>query len=139
MAFLRSLQFRISWIYMVISFVTIGTYVEMYVDRLKVLSTMLARSPQTIKTLSSPTKEVKEEVEQMINNVLLSDSYIKSVVIIGKDGYVLSNEKELNMRRSSDMMNEPWYIAAINSTNPELTSARMQKFSMDSNLDESGN
>lgn len=163
MAFLRSLQFRVSWIYMVISFVTIGiigsvlyveisrivletsiqsskteisksgTYVEMYVDRLKVLSTMLARSPQTIKTLSSATKEGEEEVEQMINNVLLSDSYIKSVAIIGKDGYVLSNEKELNMQRSSDMMNEPWYIAAINSTNPALTSARMQKFSMDSN------
>ncbi|MCU6793259.1 sensor histidine kinase [Paenibacillus sp. WQ 127069] len=163
MAFLRSLQFRISWIYMVISFLTIGTigsvlyveisrvvleasvqeskteisksgtYVEMYVDRLKVLSSMLARSPQTIKTLSSPTKEGKEEVELMINNVLLSDAYIKSVVIIGKDGYVLSNEKDLNMQRSSDMMNEPWYIAAINSTNPELTSARMQKFSMDTN------
>ncbi|MBW7455414.1 cache domain-containing protein, partial [Paenibacillus sepulcri] len=161
--FPRSLQFRISWIYMLISFVTIGiigavlyfgisrvvlndsiqssnmaisksgTLVEMYIDRLKVLSTLLARSPQTIQTLSSQTKAGEKDELQFINNVLLSDSYIKSVVVIGKDGYVLSNEKKLNMRRSSDMMNEPWYVAAINSTNPALTSARMQKFSMDKN------
>ena len=44
---------------------------------------------------------------------------------------MLSNESQLNMQRSSDMMNEPWYVEAINSTNPALTSARMQKFSMD--------
>lgn len=108
-----------------------GTLVEMYIDRLKVLSTMLAHNPQTIQTLSSPTKAGEKDELQFIKNVLLSDPYIKSVVVIGKDGYVLSNEKELNMRRSSEMMDEPWYVAAINSTNPVLTSARMQKFSMD--------
>ncbi|WP_438349337.1 cache domain-containing sensor histidine kinase [Paenibacillus sp. FA6] len=162
-AFFRSLQFRISWIYMMISFVTIGiigsvlyvgisqvvlddsiqsskmaitksgTYVEMYVDRLKVLSTMLAHNPQTIRTLASEDKAGEEDVLQFINTVLMSDSYIQSVVVIGKDGYVLSNEKKLNMMRSSDMMKEPWYVAAINSSNPVLTSTRMQRFSMDKN------
>jgi len=160
-AFFHSLQFRISWIYMMISCVTIGvigsvlyvgisqvvmqdsiqsskmaitksgTYVEMYVDRLKVLSTLLAHNPQTIRTLASEDKAGEEDVLQFINTVLMSDSYIKSVVVTGKDGYVLSNEKKLNMMRTSDMMKEPWYAAAINSSNPVLTSARMQKFSMD--------
>ncbi|MHA0857743.1 cache domain-containing sensor histidine kinase [Paenibacillus sp. CMAA1364] len=158
---MHSLQFRISWIYMMISCVTIGiigtvlyvgisqvvikdsiqssemaitksgTYVEMYIDRLKVLTTMLAHNPQTIRTLASEDKSGEEDVLQFINTVLMSDSYIKSVVVIGKDGYVLSNEKKLNMMRSSDMMKEPWYAAAVNSSNPALTSARMQKFSMD--------
>nr|WP_239565904.1 sensor histidine kinase [Paenibacillus sacheonensis] len=159
----RSLQSRISWIYMLISVFTIGiigatlyvgisravmnesvqsanmaisksgTLVEMYIDRLKVLSTMLAHNPQTIQTLSSPSQEGEQEELQFIQLALQSDPNIKSVIVIGKDGYVLSNEKKLNMRRSSNMMNEPWYVAAIHSTNPVLTSARMQKFSMDKN------
>ncbi|AZN41591.1 sensor histidine kinase [Paenibacillus albus] len=161
--FPHSLQSRISWIYMVISLLTIGiigailyvgisravmkesaqsanmaisksgTLVEMYIDRLKVLTTMLADNPQTIRTLSSPSQEGEQNELQYIHLALQSDPYIKSIVIIGKDGYVLSNEKKLNMRRSSNMMNEPWYVSAIHSTNPVLTSARMQKFSMDKN------
>ncbi|NBD27921.1 sensor histidine kinase [Paenibacillus glycinis] len=159
----RSLRYRISGIYLLISVVTIGIFgavlyvgisravlndsiqsanmaisksgslVEMYIDRLKVLTTMLAHNPQTIRTLSAPSAAGEKDELQFIDNVLMSDSHIKSVVVIGKDGYVLSNEKKLNMRRSSNMMNEPWYVAAINSTNPVLTSARMQKFSMDKN------
>jgi two-component system sensor histidine kinase YesM len=160
-SFFRSLQFQISWIFIMISFVTIGiigsvlyvsisrvvledsiesskmaitksgTYVEMYVDRLNVLSTMLSHNPQTITTLSSEDKAGEDDVLQFINTVLMSDSFIQSVVVIGKDGYVISNEKKLNMMRSSDMMKEPWYVEAINSSNPVLTSARMQNFSMD--------
>lgn len=159
--FIRSLQFRILWIYVLISALTIGitgsvlyagiskvvmresvessqmaiakggTYVEMYLERLNVLSTMLARNPQTIRTLASKSKEGEQDVLKFIDNVLVSDPYIKSVIVIGKDGYVLSNEQKLNMIRSSDMMKEPWYVAAIHSSNPTLTSARMQKFSMD--------
>lgn len=161
--FFRSLQFRILLIYILISLIVIGatgsvlyvgisrivmhesvdssrmaiakggTFVEMYLDRLNVLSTMLARNPQTIRTLGSEDKAGEHDVHQFINNVLVSDPFIKSVIVIGKDGYVISNEQKLNMTRSSDMMKEPWYVAAIHSSNPTLTSARMQKFSMDKN------
>lgn len=68
---------------------------------------------------------------QLIQTVLMSDPYIKSVVVIGKDGYMLSNETKLNMKRSSDMMTEPWYVEAIKGKTPALSSARMQEFSMD--------
>nr|WP_238357976.1 sensor histidine kinase [Cohnella zeiphila] len=105
----------------------------MYVERLKVLSTLLAHNPQTIQALSSPTQNGEQGVLQFIDTVLTSDPNIKSVIVVGKEGYVLSNEKKLNMTRSSDMMNEPWYVAAINSSMPALTSARMQNFSMDKN------
>lgn len=161
--FPRSLQFRITWVYTLISFVTIGVMgaflyagisrvvlndsiqssqmaisksgalAEMYVDRLKVLTTLLARDSRTIQALSSPTREGERAVLQFIDSALDSDPNIKSVIVVGKDGYVLSNEKKLNMTRSADMMNEPWYVAAINSGMPALTSARMQKFSMDKN------
>ncbi|MFF2907243.1 sensor histidine kinase [Paenibacillus sp. NPDC057934] len=159
--FFRSLQFRILWIYILISILTVGitgsvlyvgisrvvmnqsvessqmaiakggTYVEMYIDRLNVLSTMLARNPETVRTLAEKNKTGERDVLEFIQNVLISDPFIQSVIVIGKDGYVLSNEQKLNMRRSSDMMEEPWYVAAIHSNIPALTSARMQKFSMD--------
>ena len=159
--FPRSLQARITWVYLLISVVTLGiigavlyvgiskvvlndsiessnmavlkssTLVGMYIERLKVSSTLLANNPQTIKTLSSSTKEGEEDELQFIRAVLKSDANIKSVVVIGKDGYVLSNESQLNMQRSSDMMDEQWYVDAINNTYPALTSARMQKFTMD--------
>ncbi|MEK8130036.1 sensor histidine kinase [Paenibacillus filicis] len=161
--FFRSLQFRISWIYFAISVLLLGvtgsvlyagisrvvmsesvessqmaiakggTYVEMYIDRLKVLSTMLARNPQTIRTLEAKDQAGEKDVLQMIDSVLVSDPFIQSVIVIGKDGYMLSNERKLNMTRSSDMMREPWCAAAVRSSNPVLTSARMQKFSMDKN------
>lgn len=160
-SYFRSLQFRILWMYLLISVLTIGitgsvlyvgisrvvmnesvessrmaiakggTYVEMYIDRLNVLSTMLARNPETIRTLENKDKTGEADVLQFIRNVLISDRFIQSVIVIGKDGYVLSNEQKLNMTRSSDMMKEPWYVDAIHSTIPALTSARMQKFSMD--------
>lgn len=161
MRFPRSLQSRISFVYMLISLVTIGiigtvlyvgisrvvmndsiqssqmaisksgTFVGAYIDRLLVLSNVLANNPQTIKTLASPTKEGEKDEMQLIKTVLMSDSYIKSVVVIGKDGYMLSNETKLNMQRSSDMMTEPWYVEAIKGKTPALSSARMQEFAMD--------
>ncbi|MDU0200642.1 cache domain-containing sensor histidine kinase [Paenibacillus sp. MAH-36] len=161
MRFPRSLQSRISFVYMLISLVTIGiigtalyvgisrvvmndsiqssqiaisksgAFVGAYIDRLLVLSNVLANNPQTIKTLASPTKEGEKDEMQLIRTVLMSDSYIKSVVVIGKDGYMLSNETKLNMQRSSDMMTEPWYVEAIKGKTPALSSARMQEFAMD--------
>ncbi|GGE31022.1 histidine kinase [Pullulanibacillus camelliae] len=161
--FLRSLQFRILSIYILVSVLMIGmtgsvlyvgisrvvmhesvksnqmaiakggTYVEMYIDRLKVLSEMLARNPETIRTLASKNKTGEADILNIIHNVLSTDSSIKSVFVISKDGYVLSNEKKLNMTQSTNLMDEPWYVAAIHSNSPTLTSARMQKFSMDKN------
>ena len=161
---LKSLKAQISLFYMLISLVTISvlgvilyigisqvvlkesiqtskmainksaSFIEMYVDRLKVLSEMLADNPLTLRTLSSDNKSGQDDVMQLIRNVLDSDPYIQSVIIIGKDGDVLSNETNLNMDTSANMMKEPWYQAALeNGGLPVLTSARMQKFSMDKN------
>lgn len=158
--FVRSLQFRISWIYILISILGIGvtgsvlyagisrvvlqesvdssqmaiskggTYIVMYLDRLEVLAKTLADNPQTKRTLASKDKTGEQDVLISIDNVRKTDPFIKSIIVIGKDGYVLSNEKSLNMTRSSNMMKEPWYAAAVHSRVPALTSARMQNFSM---------
>ncbi|MBC8060834.1 MAG: sensor histidine kinase [Clostridiaceae bacterium] len=110
-----------------------GNYVELYVAKLKSISNIMVKDPLTIRYLSENTNLVmKNDLSTLIKNTIESDASIKSIVIVGKDSTLLSNEENLNMSMSSDMMKEQWYVDAINSNSmPVLTKARMQKFSMD--------
>ncbi|MGM0837346.1 MAG: sensor histidine kinase [Bacillota bacterium] len=105
--------------------------VSMYIERLEVLSKLLANNPSTKQALASADRSGESDLLTFINSILDSEPNIQSVIVIGHDGYVISNEKNLNMTLSSDMMQERWYTAALeNRSIPVLTSARMQKFSM---------
>ena len=110
-----------------------GNYVELYVNKLKVISNILVNNNETINYLGqSENLDVKKNINNLLNNTIESDSSIKSIIIVGKDGRLISNEKKLNMSMSSDMMKEQWYVEAIHSNSmPILTKARMQNFSMD--------
>lgn len=110
-----------------------GMYIELYIDRLKAVSSLLAENPQLISYFSENKRDplVKENLLTTIDTTIASDPFIKSVVIVSKDGRILTNESGLDMSMSNDMMNEEWYISAVQSGNmPVLTSARMQNFSM---------
>lgn len=110
-----------------------GNYLELYIDRLKAVSSLLAENPQLINDFSNeqiPTSS--EDILTTIKTTIASDPFIKSVIMVSKDGRIISNESGLDMSMSSDMMKEQWYVSAIHSGSmPVLTSARMQKFSMD--------
>ena len=111
-----------------------GMYIELYIERLKAVSGIFASDPQLIAYFSDKERNpsVKVSILQMIDNTMATDSYIQSVVLVSKDGEVISNEQGLIMEMSSDMMKEDWYVKAVHSgTMPVLTSARMQQFSMD--------
>lgn len=110
-----------------------GNYVELYVDKLKVISNILVKNNETIKYLTeSENINNAENLNLLLKSTIESDASIKSIIIVGKDGRLISNEKNLNMSMSKDMMMQQWYVDAINSNNmPVLTKARMQKFSMD--------
>ncbi|WP_443661803.1 cache domain-containing sensor histidine kinase [Clostridium sp.] len=110
-----------------------GSYVELYVDKLKVISNILVKNNETRKYLTGKESvETARNLNFLLNNTIESDSSIKSIIIVGKDGRLISNEKKLNMSMSSDMMKQQWYVNAIHSNNmPILTKARMQNFSMD--------
>ncbi len=111
-----------------------GKYVEVYIDNLKNVSTLISENTDVVELFSHQTKLSKEQysdrITLLISNVLKTDTTIKSIVIISKDGKVFSNEAGLNMNMSEDMMKEEWYVNAIHSDMPRLTSARMQSFSM---------
>ena len=111
-----------------------GMYIELYIDRLKALTDILAENPQLVEYFSDTQRDpaVKDNILTTIRTTMTTDPFIQSVVIVSKDSEVLSNETGLIMSMSSNMMKEQWYVAAINSGSmPVLTSARMQQFSLD--------
>lgn len=111
-----------------------GMYIEMYIERLKAVSSLLAENPQLVDYFSSTERDdaTRQKLLTTIDTTIASDPYIQSVIMVSKNGRILSNERNLTMSMSGDMMKEAWYQSAINSGNmPVLTSARMQQFSMD--------
>ncbi|MED4533171.1 sensor histidine kinase [Metabacillus fastidiosus] len=110
-----------------------GMYIELYIDRLKAVSSILAENPQLIDYFSTTERDPssKKDILSTIDTAIASDPFIKSVIMVSKDGQILSNESGLDMSMSGNMMKEQWYVSAIQSGSmPVLTSARMQKFSM---------
>lgn len=120
-----------------------GDYIDLYLERLKALSLILAKDQDTLLYFKDEVeneengqqvrdkKEAEAHIMNMINQVLEGDSFIKSIIMVGQNGSIISNEKSLHMSRSSNMMKESWYVDAISNGMPVLTSARMQNFSMD--------
>ena len=119
-----------------------GKYLETYVDKLKIISNTLVNNQDVIEYFSDEqgnkksldSKTYEQRIHKRIENIMKSDTSLESIIIISKDGKVFSNEENLDMSMSKDMMEEKWYIKAIHNDMPTLTSARMQPFSMDKNL-----
>lgn len=105
--------------------------ISTYIDRLWSESNILANDPDLQEYLSIENSAKKTQLEQKINVMIENDPFIKSIVAVSKDGRILSNEKNLDMSISEDMMQEKWYIDALHADMPILTSARMQSFSKD--------
>lgn len=105
--------------------------ISTYIDRLWSESSLFASDPDLKAYLSNENSTAKTHLEQRINLMLKNDSCIKSIVAVSKDGRILSNEKNLDMSVSEDMMQEKWYVDAMHTDMPVLTGARMQSFSAD--------
>jgi two-component system sensor histidine kinase YesM len=109
-----------------------GHYIEVYVQKLKSIAQILSANGDTKDYLDSGDPLTRGRVMALIQDTLETDPFLVSVIIVGKDGQILSNEKDLDMTISGDMMKEPWYVKAISSDQmPVLTSIRQQQFSMD--------
>ena len=115
-----------------------GVAVENYLDQAKDMATLLLLNPDTLAYFGSDpmdseqSSRVKDRLEDFLSNMLLVEENMESIIMVGKDGRIISNEAGLTMAMSEDMMKENWYVDALNSdAMPTLTSARMQKFNMD--------
>lgn len=108
-----------------------GTYIEMYLDKLKNVSDLIIESNEIKDFIKSGNRESEINALRFLNVVKSSDSYIKSILIVSKHGKVLSNEGGLykDINSNTNMMKESWYVSAISSDRkPFLSSIRMQKF-----------
>lgn len=104
---------------------------EDYVKELKGTALYLSKNDKVIDYLKGGSKSSAYDV---IDQALETKSALVSIVVVGKEGAVLSNEKDLTMSVSDDMMKEAWYVNALDNQNmPALTSARLQEFTMDKN------
>lgn len=104
--------------------------IETYIGQTKAEASVFAEDTALRSYLEKKT-ESTEAIRAHIHSLLQHDSYLRSVIIVSKDGRILTNEQDMGMTTSSDMMQEEWYKKAIHTTMPVLTGARMQSFSSD--------
>jgi len=108
-----------------------GNNIATYIARVKGESNVFANNSLLRQYLAGDDESLRGDLMDSIDELLKNDSYIKSIVVVSKDGRILSNEENLDMSVSEDMMKEDWYMESIHNTMPVLTGARMQSFSSD--------
>ena len=108
-----------------------GNYIELYMNKLTTLSQVISHDKGVYDYLKNKDESEKNRLLSIIDNTLSTDPYIKSIILIRKDGAVISNEKNVNMEVSSDMMKEEWYVNSLMNPMPVLNPLRKQNFSLD--------
>lgn len=108
-----------------------GNNIATYIARVKGESDVFANSPVLRQYLEENDESLRPALMSDIEQLLKNDDCKKSIVVVSKDGRILSNEENLDMSVSEDMMKEDWYMESIHNTMPVLTGARMQSFSPD--------
>lgn len=108
-----------------------GNYIELYMNKLTALSQVISQDRGVYDYLKNKNKIEKNRILNVIENTLSTDPYIKSIILIRKDGAVISNEKNISMEISSDMMKEEWYVSSLMNPMPVLNPLRKQNFSHD--------
>jgi len=115
-----------------------ASYLELYLNQIKGISRVFTENGQTRRLLSEPSTDSvtyqndKADVERLIQTILSTNKELSSIILVGSDGRYITNEKQLAINTSQNMMDERWYQEALGKDSmPVLTSARMQDFSMD--------
>ena len=110
---------------------------DFYLEKLSATATILAENPQVCRSFGQPhdagenTVRDIQDVQAIVTAVVAANSDIRSIMLIGADGSVISNEEGLDMHFTDKVIEEPWYQAVQKEMMPVLSSARMQEFSMD--------
>ena len=106
-----------------------GKYIYAYIDKIYDTSSQLANDSKVKDYIVNNDEDQKNNIIRDIQNILINDEFIKSVIIVTHDGRIISNEDNLTMEMSDDMMEQSWYINATGAM-PYLTATRMNEFTM---------
>lgn len=105
-----------------------ANYIEIYVDKLTTLSTIISKNQDVVEYLEGKNQE-EDKILKMMDTILKTDNYLKSVILIRRDGKVISSGAKLDMTFSKNMMKEKWYVDAIERHMPVLNPLRRQNYS----------
>ena len=91
-------------------------YITLYADKLKNMINLLSVDADVRNFLISGNEDSKKSIEKMIYSILDSNKGIKNITVIGKNGNIVSSDKNNDMKISENMMKEKWYVDAINNS-----------------------
>lgn len=104
-----------------------GRYMSAYIDKIYGLSNLMANDQKLHDYIKLKDERLKVAIEHDIYTVIESDDFIQSIIIVTHDGKIISNEEEITMEMSEDMMREHWYQYALHAM-PYLSTTRMNQF-----------
>ncbi|CAK7030262.1 sensor histidine kinase [Fusobacterium varium] len=113
-----------------------GNYIELYMNKFTTLSQVISHDKGVFSYLKNKNESEKNRILNIMENTISTDSYIKSIILIRKDGAVISNEKNVSMEISNDMMKEEWYVNSLMNPMPVLNPLRKQNFSHDDSMND---
>lgn len=97
-------------------------FIDTYIQHLEETSASLVDKPSLF-TVSN-----QEQVKQLFKTILATNSDLKTITYVSKEGNVLTTDESTDVETSSDMMKEDWYSQAIGKkATPVLLPAHMQK------------
>ena len=96
--------------------ISISRYITLYADKLKNIINLLSVDADVRNFLISGNEDSKKSIEKMIYSILDSNKGIKNITVIGKNGNIVSSDKNNDMKISENMMKEKWYVDAINNS-----------------------
>ena len=96
--------------------ISTSRYITLYADKLKNIINLLSVDADVRNFLISGNEDSKKTIEKMIYSILDSNKGIKNITVIGKNGNIVSSDKNNDMKISENMMKEKWYVDAINNS-----------------------
>lgn len=111
-----------------------SNYIASYLDKVKSLSDLLAMHPEIKDAISKSNPKSLEALYGMVDVAAKDDPRIQTIAVISKEGFAITNNSDMTVSLSENMMEEEWYRNALKSEQmPVVTSIGHGSFSEDSN------
>ena len=91
-------------------------YITLYVEKLQNIINLLSVNADVRNFLTLGNNNSKKNIEKMVYSILDNNKGIKNITVIGKNGSIISSDKNNDMKISANMMKEKWYVDAINNS-----------------------
>lgn len=96
--------------------ISTSRYITLYADKLKNIINLLSVDADIKNFLTTGNEDSKKSIEKMISLILNNNRGIKNITVIGKNGNIISSDKNSDMKLSTNMLKEEWYVDAINNS-----------------------